>query len=104
VEFSRRKWGWYLTLYSAKRFKIKFLYFKAGKSCSLQRHFKRHELWCSVFGSGWLSVDKKKIPLKSGDYKAVPVNKWHRYRASKNSLILEIQTGHCVETDIQRAA
>ena len=113
MEFSRRKWGWYLTLYSGKQFKIKFLYFKSGKSCSMQRHSQRNELWCFLFGSGKFSSQNYRDQdttgnwtkdVGSGNFQFVDYNYWHQYYAQKPTLVLEIQTGICEESDIERAA
>ena len=103
MEFSKRKWGYYLTVYSAKNFKIKLLYFKAGHSCSMQRHFKRSELWCFLFGRGLMMSDARYV-MKGGNALVVQKNQWHQFTAFDRSLVLEIQTGTCEESDIERAA
>lgn len=102
MEFSRRKWGYYLTLLSGKRFKVKLLYFRKGASCSMQRHFKRKELWLLIFGHGYLKVSGKAQTLRKGDYGLVPLKAWHQFKAKRSSLVLEIQTGYCREDDIER--
>ena len=112
MEFSRRKWGYYLTVYSAKRFKIKFLYFKKDTSCSMQRHFKRSETWCFLFGKGLFWKDSKSNIVKkdwianveAGSSVCLAMRDWHMYVAQKPTLVLEIQTGICEESDIERAA
>lgn len=111
MEFSKRNWGWYLTFYSADRFKLKFLYFKSGHSCSMQRHKNRSETWCFLFGSGKFWKDGKSFvsssdwlaPIIKGSSAVVPFNCWHQYTAIKPTLVLEIQTGDCREDDIERA-
>ena len=109
MEFSKRKWGWYLTLWSARAFKVKLLWFRKGASCSMQRHFKRDELWCFLFGEGYLAISEDDEPegrmtrMKGGDCGVVPIAKWHRFLATKCTLVLEIQTGECREDDIERA-
>jgi len=104
MEFSKRKWGYYLTVYSARNFKIKFLYFKAGKACSMQRHLMRNEIWCYLFGLGAFRLNDRSYPAKTGSCSMVSVGDWHQYRAKKPTLVLEIQTGICEESDIERAA
>lgn len=108
MEFSRRKWGYYLTLISRDYFKVKLLYFKKGKSCSKQRHHERDELWCFLFGEGSFTISEDikcatVFPVK-GDFIEVLMNRWHQFTAHKPTLVLEIQTGECREDDIERVA
>ena len=102
MEFSRRKWGQYLTLIAKRHFKVKLLYFKSGLSCSMQRHSHRRELWCFLFGYGIFSTDKDTLPVCTGDSVEADKLQWHQYKALSNTLVLEIQTGTCVESDIER--
>lgn len=111
MEFSKRKWGWYWTLYSAAHFKVKLLYFKSGKQCSMQKHFSRNELWCFLFGEGLFSSQNYRgqsdegiwtKPKKIGDFQFVDCEYWHQFTAHKPTLVLEIQTGYCIENDIER--
>lgn len=107
MEFKRRPWGWYLTLIDQRQFKVKILKFKAGKSCSKQRHKYRSEVWCFLSGLGVFYRDggaNSLYDVRSGD--AVPVTRenWHQYTALKPTLVLEIQYGdQCIEEDIERA-
>lgn len=108
MEFSRRKWGWYLTLWSAKSFKVKLLWFRKGAFCSKQKHFKRDEVWCFLFGKGLFyklcpEGDSEHLEVQTGASCRVPVLHWHTYTAEKTTLVLEIQTGECREDDIERA-
>lgn len=103
MEFSRRKWGWYLTLYSESRFKIKLLYFKPGHSCSMQRHKKRSEIWCFLFGKGEMFLNRRKRQVTKGSSVIVAAGDWHQYVAGTRTLVLEVQTGTCRESDIERA-
>ena len=99
--FAFRPWGWWAVLYKGKRFKVKLLHFKKGSSISLQRHKYRAELWCFIYGRGKLRGICRE--LRRGD--SVHINKmaWHKYTATKPSLILEIQYGEvCHESDIER--
>jgi mannose-6-phosphate isomerase-like protein (cupin superfamily) len=106
VEFKFRKWGWYATLFSGRLFKVKLLYFKKGHSCSMQRHFKRNELWCFLFGEGNLLTRfgnlSSNYQVISGSYEEVRCLVWHKYIAKQRTLVLEIQTGLCDESDIER--
>lgn len=108
MQFSKRKWGWYLTILSKRYFKIKFLYFKRGGEISLQRHCMRHETWLFLFGQGVMQNYLNKVSQviafrKSGDYEYVQRGNWHHFKAIKPTLVLEVQTGICRESDIERA-
>lgn len=96
----RRKWGWYLTLWSEKRFKIKFLFFKRDHCCSVQRHAERNELWLVLLGKGYKHGSEF---VGRGDWFNVTSDTWHSYFAEKPTIILEIQYGtNCREDDIER--
>lgn len=106
--FVRRKWGWYLTLLDRKHFKVKLLRFYKGKSCSLQYHKNRTELWLCLSGFGHLNEEKygklQVINMHNGSY-ADPIQplKKHSFHAHKSTYIIEIQYGEkCVEEDIVR--
>ena len=110
TRFQKRPWGWWATLFSAEKIKVKLLYFKKDKACSLQRHLLRDETWCFLFGTGvmWCNktdavINKHKLrAMFSGSGIVVPVEYWHQYYATKPTLVLEIQTGVCKEDDIER--
>lgn len=97
--FSRRKWGWYLTLIARKHFKVKLLWFKKAGCCSKQYHNSRNELWLLLKGAGVLNRRR----LVAGDSHVVLKKKIHQFTAIKPSLVLEIQYGEkCSEDDIVR--
>lgn len=98
----KRPWGWHWTLYSATNFKIKLLYFKSNSSCSMQRHSKRIEIWCFLFGCGRFTLDRDNLISKNGSCWMVGYGEWHKYDAISPTLVLEIQTGLCREDDIER--
>lgn len=97
-----RKWGFYLTLLSMKGFKIKLLFFRKGRACSLQRHSKRGELWLFLMGQGLMENNTSYEGLSKGGYEHVPLGNWHRFTAYKTTIVLEIQYGECRENDIER--
>lgn len=72
----------------------------------MQRHFLRAELWCFIFGEGSFLTKRGKIGgrqlTESGSFAHVQLNEWHKYAAKTRTLVLEIQTGHCEEEDIER--
>lgn len=109
MQFSKRKWGWYLTLLSDRYFKVKLLYFRKHGQISLQRHEHRDETWCFLFGEGNLTRhfnDQVEAILhaQKGDSYIIPKRDWHHYKAHKPTLVLEVQSGgRCDEEDIIRA-
>ncbi len=108
MRFAKRKWGWYFVLLNRKHFKVKLLWFRKGKSCSLQYHRYRNELWLCLHGFGFLNEEKygelQAIAMVDGSY-ADPIGqlKKHSFNAIKSTYILEIQYGEkCIEEDIVR--
>lgn len=109
MRFSKRKWGWYFTLLSGVGFKVKLLYFGAGKSLSMQRHMKRSEIWLFLRGDGKMWVSKESTVNKhklfyagKGASMIIRALDWHQYTAKTPTFVLEIQTGQCEEEDIER--
>lgn len=98
----RKRWGWMYTLWKAKEFKVKILYFENNGSISNQRHKFRNELWLFIFGWGVFQMPKPER-IKAGQCKFVPCGYWHMFQAKAPTLVLEIQTGKCSERDIERA-
>lgn len=78
----------------------------------MQRHFNRDEMWLFLFGGGVMGVglDYNNISpenvydMSGGDFIEVLRGRWHKYIATKRTLVLEIQTGECREDDIERSA
>lgn len=108
MEFSRRKWGWYLTLIDRKYFKVKILRFRQHAFCSMQKHKLRDEMWLFLSGRGCL-VQKEDgrqathFPVM-GDFIEVLRGHWHQFTAYRPTTVLEIQYGDkCDEGDIERA-
>lgn len=115
--FSFRKWGWYITLISRDRFKVKFLWFRKGEECSIQHHKKRNELWLFLFGKGIISdsfvlenrgngltfMGNDCHAIEGSMWRLIKRGDWHLYKALKTTLVLEIQFGdECIESDIVR--
>mgnify|MGYP003660114658 CR=1 FL=1 len=100
MQFAKRPWGFWLTLYKGKHFKIKLIRFKIGKSLSLQRHEYRSELWVFLSGKG---VMLNAGAVHKGDYAFIQQGAWHKFIAGANTWVLEIQYGEkCEEIDIER--
>lgn len=103
MRFSKRKWGYYITLIDRKHFKVKILRFHTQKKCSFQEHKKRSELWLFLSGNGSFTKDQVSYLIGKGEYAYVMRNTKHTYKAYKSTYVLEIQFGtYCKEEDIIR--
>ena len=103
MQFVKRSWGWWVSILKRPRFKIKVLWFSAGKKLSVQKHAMRSELWCFLMGRGLFLNKNQWLGVNCGEYRLVPPETPHCYQAFKNTLILEIQFGDkCIEDDIVR--
>jgi mannose-1-phosphate guanylyltransferase len=93
------------TFLKGKQFKVKLLYFVAGKGISYQKHNHRSELWLFIFGKGKMKMGKSVYFQRiKGESHLIPKGQWHQFIADKPTLVLEIQFGgNCSERDIQRA-
>lgn len=110
--FEERKWGSFFNLFQTKNIKVKELIIDPGKEISLQRHFKRNEIWLVSSGACYVTFannnnikDTKKLKLNKYDHYHVPVESWHQIINTFNEPvhIIEIQYGdECIEEDIER--
>lgn len=110
---TQRLWGYYRILHDVAGCKVKELTIEPGQGLSMQRHFKRHELWHVV--EGHCEVDQllnsgyvlPMLTLTPNSQVTIPLGDWHRIRNpfDKPCRIVEIQYGlQCVEEDIERKA
>ena len=103
---SVREWGSWKVLADNGTSKIKELTVLPGKSLSIQRHFKRSELW--FVSEGECTIKREEITnkrLRYHEYFNIPVGSWHSIKNHTDKLckIIEIQYGsECEETDIER--
>lgn len=108
--FEERNWGSFFNLFQTKNIKVKELIVDPGKSMSLQRHFKRSEIWLVSSGSCVVTLkssdeELQEISLKKFDHYLVPVGHWHQIcnPFEEPAHIIEIQYGEkCIEEDIER--
>lgn len=112
-ERTDRLWGHYINLYKdhTSQVKVKKLVLDPGQAISMQRHFKRSELWFVESGNGLIQTrDADRnidvVELRKHDYFRIEVNSWHKLTNTHDKdplIIIEIQYGeYCDESDIER--
>ena len=100
-----RPWGWYDTIDSGDRFKVKRIQVKPGASLSLQMHHHRSEHWVVVKGAATVVNGDQVMTLTENQSTYIPQG--HRHRLSNPGLepleIIEVQSGSYLgEDDIVR--
>lgn len=83
---------------------VKILRLKPGGALSYQLHNKRNEHWFVVQGKGEITLDDTKIPVGVGNFVDIKIGQKHRVRniGELELVIVEVQTGHYDEDDIER--
>jgi cytidyltransferase-like protein len=108
---TERIWGYYRILHdNGPQVKLKELTVEPGKTLSMQRHFKRSELWFVTEGTATLyTIDQNENYVRCEynlfDTIHIPVNSWHQLANDTDHplKIIEIQYGeNCIEEDIER--
>lgn len=107
-----RSWGHYVTYFEndTHNVKLKRLVLNTNQSISMQRHFKRNELWFVENGRGtiYTQIDGVKQEVQKvdmDDVVKINVGDWHQLvnTGTQPLIIVEIQYGDlCVEEDIER--
>lgn len=107
-----RNWGHYTTYFEndTHNVKLKRLVLNTNQSISMQRHFKRNELWFVENGQGVVYTQKDGVKqevqqLGIDDTIKIGVGEWHQLKniGTQPLIIVEIQYGDlCVEEDIER--
>ena len=106
-----RVWGKFFNLYQDKKMKLKELIIESKKGMSLQRHFKRDEIWfvskgqCKVKFKAVGDTEFNEHHLKLHDVFKVSQEDWHQIfnPFEKECRIIEIQYGQeTSEEDIER--
>lgn len=107
-----RNWGRYITYFEndSHNVKIKRLVLNTNQSISMQRHFKRNELWYVENGRGVIYTQKDGIKqevqqLNIDDVVKINIGEWHQLinTGTQPLIIVEIQYGElCEESDIER--
>ena len=107
-----RNWGSYVTYFEndTHNVKLKRLKLNTNESISMQRHFKRNELWYVENGRGTVytmvdGVKQEVQQLNIDDTIKIEVGQWHQLKntGTQPLIIVEIQYGElCSEDDIER--
>jgi mannose-1-phosphate guanylyltransferase/mannose-6-phosphate isomerase len=100
-----RPWGWYDSIDTGERFKVKRIQVNPGASLSLQKHAKRAEHWVVVSGVAEVTCGSKTITLHENESTYIPLGEVHRLsNPGKLPLeIIEVQSGSYLgEDDIER--
>jgi len=96
-----RPWGWYETIESGKRHKVKLICVKVGGSLSLQKHYHRSEHWVVVSGTATVTNGENFFDLIENQSTYIPAGIIHRLE-NKGRIpltIVEVQTGSYLEED-----
>ena len=110
-ENEKRVWGEFFNLFEDNKVKLKELVVDPGKGMSLQKHFKRDEIWfisegkCLVNFSEDTPDETREIKLNTHESFSVKKEQWHQIvnPFSTQCRIIEIQYGEeTSEEDIER--
>jgi mannose-1-phosphate guanylyltransferase len=100
-----RPWGYYDSVDSGQRFKVKRIFVNPGAKLSLQKHKKRAEHWVVVKGVALITCGERVFQLKENQSTYIPKGEVHRLENPDTVPleIIEIQTGEYLgEDDIIR--
>ena len=98
-------WGKWEVLLDEPTYKVKRITVNPGHRLSYQKHFKRKEHWMIVQGKSTVTLNDRKIPLKSGEHIDIDFEVAHRIAnyGSDPVVFIEIQQGNYFgEDDIIR--
>jgi mannose-1-phosphate guanylyltransferase/mannose-6-phosphate isomerase len=100
-----RPWGWYDTIDSGERFKVKRIQINPKASLSLQKHLYRAEHWVVIKGEAEIINGNSLIRLIKNQSAYIPPSGLHRLANPTDQPleIIEVQTGDYLgEDDIER--
>ena len=101
----RRPWGWFETLATGERFKVKRIVVLPGAALSLQSHRFRAEHWIVVEGSACVTLGDKVLTMGENQSVYIPLGEKHRLENPGDTpmVLIEVQTGsYFGEDDIIR--
>jgi mannose-1-phosphate guanylyltransferase / mannose-6-phosphate isomerase len=100
-----RPWGYYDTIDSGERFKVKRIVVQPGGVLSLQKHHHRAEHWIVVRGTAEVTIASKTKNVHENESIFIPIGTVHRL-ANRGRIpleLIEVQTGSYLgEDDIVR--
>jgi cytidyltransferase-like protein len=105
---TRRPWGSYKVLDEAPGYKVKILEVEPQAELSLQRHWRRSEIWQVLEGTAGIRLEVdgeiQDTTNSVGDTTMIDVGQWHQLYNPGNTVlrVLEVQRGECREEDIER--
>ncbi len=96
-----RPWGSYTVLLDSAAYKIKKILVKPKAKLSLQKHYHRSEHWIVTSGTALVTVDDKKILLKSNESTYIPIGSLHRLENPGliPLILIEAQVGEYLKED-----
>ena len=100
-----RPWGWFESLATGDRFRVKCLMVKPGEKLSLQSHRHRAEHWVVVQGMACVTIGDRVRNLSVDQSVYIPVGVKHRLenKGETPAMLIEVQTGDYLgEDDIIR--
>jgi mannose-1-phosphate guanylyltransferase / mannose-6-phosphate isomerase len=100
-----RPWGWFDSIDSGERFKVKRIGVHAGASLSLQKHHHRAEHWIVVQGVAEVTKGEEVFLLEENQSTYISLNQVHRLRnpGPQTLEMIEVQSGSYLgEDDIVR--
>lgn len=100
-----RPWGWFETIATGDRFKVKKILVTPGGSLSLQSHLHRSEYWVVVEGTAKVTLNDEEKLLTEGGTIYIPTGCVHRLEnpGKLPMILVEVQSGaYLGEDDIVR--
>jgi mannose-1-phosphate guanylyltransferase/mannose-6-phosphate isomerase len=96
-----RPWGWYDSIDSGERFRVKRIVVNPGARLSLQKHYHRAEHWVVVRGTAEVTHRDKVFLVSENESTYIPLGHVHRLsNPGKVPLeIIEVQSGSYLEED-----
>lgn len=100
-----RPWGWFQTVDTGHRYRVKLIQVNPGQKLSLQKHWHRSEHWIVVTGTALVDCGDNQFTLRENESTFIPAGTAHRLEnPGKVTLrIIEVQSGEYLgEDDIIR--
>lgn len=104
-------WGETIKVAGEKHWSVHVLHISKGGFCSEHKHSAKINVFYVISGQlavtiqqGGRLIDPMEdvTTLNAGDRMTVPIEKYHRFTALKDTVCLEIYEGVCVDADIDR--